>query len=122
MPKNPVGNSAYSKHKDDIEIIAINDTSESLSTIESFRDSEELTFPVAKVSSTSDLAVTHFPTTGYPTTVIIDRYGVIVAIIVGYIPTEAGWNQLFEDVTGDDYKQKLMNSSDIAYYRSLKDE
>lgn len=52
---------------------------------------------------------------GFPTTVVIDRYGMVALIEVGAITNERGFRILFDYFTGDDYVQKkVSNLADIT--------
>ena len=102
-------NSAYDAYKDSIEILAINDMDhESIEDVKAFDESYGLSFPVFKVENGSEVSFAKFPSRGYPTTVIIDRYGVIAMIQVGGVPYEYIWTNLFEHFTGEEYEQRLI--------------
>ena len=108
----PYINSAYNKYKDEIEIFAINDY-DSAKDIKDFRDrfTSPLDMPLIEhTSGSGGLDLSKFPSHGYPTTVIIDRYGVVCMIEVGAITNEETWNDLFEYFTQEDYKQKLIRN------------
>ena len=47
---------------------------------------------------------------GYPTTVVIDRYGVICFVYAGGLPSEEYWSYLFDAFIGENYTQKLYTS------------
>lgn len=47
---------------------------------------------------------------GYPTTVVIDRYGVICFIYAGGLPSEEYWSYIFGAFSGENYTQKLYTS------------
>ena len=100
-------NAAYNGYSADIEILAINDY-DSVNTIKAYHDylGTTLDFPLIP---RNELSLANFPSPGYPTTVIIDRYGVICAIIVGSIPYEEVWNNLFKHFTAEDYQQRLVD-------------
>jgi hypothetical protein len=46
----------------------------------------------------------------YPTTVVIDRYGMICLVHVGAVTEEETFAQLFAYVTSDSYVQKVYSS------------
>lgn len=100
---------AYQMYKDKVEVLAINsyvgDTNESVAA---FQSSMGLSFPMAKCPNEWGT----FGTPGYPTSVIVDRYGVITLIEVGGITSLRPFTSIFETMTGDDYEQKLYNSAD----------
>ena len=87
----PYVNTAYAKYKDNIEILALNpfDSNNQINFIKGYY---RLGFPTA--SCEYKLATT-FGVTSYPTTVIIDKYGVIRQIEVGAITSDKYWDGLF---------------------------
>ena len=122
----PYVNSVYEAYKDDIEILAINDyPDDSLEDVEGyseylysgwgvFEEGEELGMPLFKVSNDEDeISLSRFGSNGYPTTVIIDRYGVVVMIEVGAVLGESKWKNVFDRFTGPDYKQALITDPSI---------
>ncbi len=114
----PYMNSAYEKYKDDIEIVALNhNDADSEDAIKLFRDTSfdpPLSFPLAKdytgIGPSFRMQVANGR--GYPTSIIVDRYGVICVIEEGGIVSEEPFIAMFEHFTGDDYQQKLINSVD----------
>ena len=122
----PYINRVYENYKDDIEILAINDyPTDSIEEIENYNEylrevyktlgeDETLNMPIIKVGNTeNDLTLSKFPSEGYPTTVIIDRYGVICMIEVGAVLGESKWKNVFDYFVGDDYKQTLITDNSI---------
>ncbi len=122
-------NDSYKNYKDKLEILAINDySSDSYSDVKNFpntgsyaAEEDNLVFPLFKVtSSSSTLTIDKFGgygagNTGYPTTIIIDRYGVICMIEQGAIVGEGKWNKVFDHFTADNYEQKLVyDSADLT--------
>lgn len=120
----PYMNSAYGKYSDSIEILAINDYSlDSVSTVENFVvfDAEgnpvELSFPLVKVNDaefdsapTLDKFIENEDDLGYPTSVFIDRYGVISLIEIGGVPNERLFTNTFDHFTAENYEQRLIES------------
>ncbi len=104
----PYMNSAYEQFKDDIEIIALNhygaDTEE---TIRAYKETYELTFPVAKDNTSLGIA---FNVTAYPTSILVDRYGMISLIEAGAIVSEAPFTHAFTHFSADEYKQTIFKS------------
>ena len=104
-------NASYNTYKDSVEILAINDyptASESAENVASFVETYGLDMPVFKVGYGSAVSISRFPTEYYPTTVLIDRYGLICAVIVGSIPSEAVWNNIFNHFTSENYDQRII--------------
>ena len=109
----PYMQAAYENYADDLAIIALDPIhDDSLEAIKSFKSEMGLTFDVAKDYSALSSA---FNVEGYPTSVMIDRYGVITLIEAGAIPSERAFNVIFEHFTADNYEQKLISHySDIV--------
>ncbi len=104
----PYMNGAYEKYKDDIEIIAISpyplDTEQ---LVKNFVYDYGITFPACKVPTTWS---SHFPINGYPTNMIIDRYGMIALCETGGIISQTPFNIMFDYFTADNYVQKIVNT------------
>lgn len=113
----PYINNVYQNYTDDIEILAINDyTTDTKDDVIDYPEylGEELKMPLFKVGNTeNDLTLSKFPSEGYPTTVIIDRYGVICMIEVGAVLGDSKWKNIFDHFVGDDYKQTLITDNSI---------
>ena len=101
-------------YKDDVAIIAINPTiaggGDSFNDIENFRDQMGITFDVAldldgdtKNLTFDPLLTTQFGVNAYPTTFIIDSYGLIAEIGVGAVTATDKWTQTFDKYISDDY-------------------
>ncbi|MBQ8302513.1 MAG: TlpA family protein disulfide reductase [Clostridia bacterium] len=102
----PYMQKAYENWSDDIAIIALDPyADDTISMIESFQGEYGLTFNVAQENYGIASA---FNVTGYPTSVMVDRYGVVTMIEAGAIPSERAFNLLFEYYTADNYVQKLI--------------
>ena len=109
----PLMQDAYERYSDDIAVIALDPYQEdTIYDIEAFQSQYGLTFDVAKDPTTLSTA---FNVTGYPTSVIIDRYGVISMIEAGAITSQRAFDVVFDHFTADDYEQKLIvNYADIV--------
>ena len=107
----PYINSVYSRYNDSVEILAINDYND-VNTIKAYpsRFADGLDVPLFAYN---ELNLSKFPSYGYPTTVIIDRYGVVCSIEIGAMVDEESWVKIFEHFTGDDYEQRLITSVDL---------
>jgi len=102
----PYLNATYEKYKDKAEVLALNNYSDDdEESVKLFKSSYGLTFPMAKDYSALGTAM---GLTGYPTTVVIDRYGVIVLMITGGT-SEKVFEAAFAHVTADNYEQKLFS-------------
>ncbi len=105
----PYMDEAYNNYKEDIEIIAMNHyTADSEDEVSEFKATYGLTFPMVKENLGMQNA---FNLQGYPTSVFIDRYGVICLIEVGGVTSATPFNTAFELFTADDYTQ--------AFYENL---
>ena len=122
----PYINRVYEDYKDDVAILGINDYPDDVAA--DLRDydgylhnyygvmdeGETLNIPLFKVGNgENDLTLSRFPSEGYPTTVIIDRYGVITMIEVGAVLGESKWQNVFDYFVGDDYKQVLIDNPEM---------
>ncbi len=95
----PMIEEAYQAYQDDIEIIAVNYRDNNL-IIDDFKYEYDLSFPMAydTVGLTSAFGVTNFPST-----VIIDRYGIISFAAEGAFESKEEISALFDLFIGDDY-------------------
>jgi len=85
---------AYNLYKDDVEVIALSVEGADASTIEAFRRSNNLPFKVGQCTSSWLYAFNKDMT--IPTSVFIDRYGIIREIKIGSIPDVQGFTSRFE--------------------------
>lgn len=105
----PLMQKAYEKYQDDLSIIGLvppefyGDTQ---SDIESFQRAYGLTFDIAL---DVEGLYNAFGVTGLPTSVMIDRYGVITILHSGAITSERVFDVIFDFFTTDNYKQQLVN-------------
>ena len=105
----PYLNASYNSYKDSIEVLGLNTYGDSEAAIKSFDETYALDFPLA---SAENALFTAFGTTGYPTSVIIDRYGVVSFIHAGALPSEEAFDKMFQCFIGENYTQKLYASID----------
>ena len=105
----PYMEQAYQLYKDDVGIVALDPLGETDAAIKAFPSnySLDLSFPLAGCPTAWSQT---FNIQGYPTSVIVDRYGVITLIESGAITSLNPFTSLFETMTADDYQQKLYNS------------
>ena len=107
----PYMQDAYETYQNDLEILAVNPYDGTDETVADFQKKFELTFPMAAVE---EKWAEHMGLTAYPTTVVIDRYGIISYVHVGMITEVEEFNKLFAFFTADDYEQTVIrNISDI---------
>ena len=105
----PYMEQAYQQYKDEVGIVALDPLGETDAAIKAFPGNYnlDLSFPLAACPSAWSQT---FGIQGYPTSVIVDRYGVITLIESGAITSLNPFTSLFETMTADDYQQKLYNS------------
>lgn len=99
----PLMNEVYADYKDNVEVIALNPMEDN-TVIKPFQEQYQLSFPMA--SCPSSWANT-FGVSGYPTSVFIDRYGVICLVESGAVTSKRPWVCAFDHFTAEDYEQKI---------------
>ena len=99
----PYMNEAYDLYSDDVVVVAL-DPLEQNDAVKSYQESMGLTFPMAACPAAWSAT---FGITGYPTSVVVDQYGVICLIEVGGLTSLRPFASMFEHFTADDYTQKL---------------
>ena len=103
----PYMEAAYERYRDRVEIIALSvEPGDTKDVLTSFAAKNGLTFKIANEGSMG-LGST-FATEGIPTTLVVDRFGVICYIGVGSQPSESAFTRLFEAFLGDDYAESLL--------------
>ena len=102
----PFMQEAYEAYSDKVGIIALNPL-EQEAVIPSFQAQMELTFPMAACPPAWSAA---FGITGYPTSVVVDRYGVICLVEAGGITSLRPFTSIFDYFTAEDYQQTLYGS------------
>lgn len=109
----PYMQEAYEVYQDKVGIIAL-DPMDDNAAVEGFKNNMGLTFPMAACqpawSSTFSLQ-------GYPTSIVVDRYGMICLIEVGGLTSSRPFNSIFEVFSADDYEQKIYNNLDEVVVR-----
>lgn len=99
----PVMNEVYGDYKDDVAIVAL-DPMDDAKAVEAFAKQYNYDFPMASCPSSWSNT---FGIAGYPTSVFIDRYGVICLVESGAITSKRPFVSAFEHFASDDYKQTL---------------
>lgn len=110
----PAMQEIYDKYSDQIEIIAVSNyvPMDSDSTIINYQASYGYTFPMMRDTNGF---VAKFGISGWPTTIVIDRYGAVARIEVGAVTSTEAWERMVLKYIGEDYKQDFVlgaNSSD----------
>ena len=102
----PYMQQAYEQYRDDVAIIALNPTDND-SAISLFQSQYGLSFPMASCP----MAWTQsFSIQGYPTSVMIDRYGVISLIEEGAITSLRPFTHAFEHFITEPYQQGIYDN------------
>lgn len=94
----------------DVEILAMStaNNGDDDSTVAKFKSQNGLTFPMG----IDRLGLTNqFVSTGFPTTVVIDRYGLIAYRTSGGEPTTQFWSNMFAKYAANDYVQDVSSAS-----------
>ncbi len=101
----PIMDEVYKDYKEDVEIIALNPhPTDNAESVKSFHESNGYSFTMAAAPNAWSAI---FGVTGYPTSVFVDRYGVICLVEVGAITSKRPFVSAFDHFVGDDYEQKL---------------
>ena len=101
----PYMEQAYQMFKDKMEIIAMSPSYyDDNNSVAAYQQSMQLSFPMAVCNDNWPAA---FGVTGYPTTVIIDRYGVICLVEKGAVTSLNPFESTFRHFTADNYQQRL---------------
>lgn len=104
MVEFPELNGAYEKYAEEAAVIALNDI-DGADEIKAFLENSPYSMPMAQADAALSAA---FGVTSYPTTVVIDRNGVLC----GYYSTQpdnGAFDRLFEAFTADGYTDPLIN-------------
>lgn len=111
MKEFPVMELAYQRYQNDVEIVALNPV-DGAEAVNAFVKNNSLSFPMAACprSWAVEMGIT-----AYPTSVFIDRDGVVCLVHRGAITTADTFYELFELFTSDDYQQQVYNSLDEVF-------
>lgn len=108
---------AYEKYSDKIEVLALNPVNQDDDQIAAYKADMGLTFPMAQCSIEWQNAM---QLTGYPTTVVIDRYGMITFMHMGSVTDAETFETVFEFFTAEDYEHTVVE--DIEEIQSEEDD
>lgn len=98
----PYMQEAYEKYSEDIEILALNPVDQDDAVIAAFKEELGLTMPLAQADPNWEKAM---QLTAYPTTVVIDRYGMISLIHQGSIQEAETFENIFAFFANEEYEQ-----------------
>ncbi len=97
---------AYEMYSDRIEVFAVSCESEDgPEVIANLAESMELTFPMGRDSKN---LLGKFNKNSIPTSIVIDRFGVVCYIASGSIPDVETFQRLFDIFVGDDYTESKL--------------
>ena len=113
----PYMQEAYEKYQDKVGVIAL-DPMDDAAAVEGFKGSMGLSFPMA---ACQPAWASTFSVSGYPTSIVIDRYGMICLIEMGGLTSSRPFNSIFEVFSADDYQQKIYSSLDEVVVRMKPD-
>ena len=102
----PFMQEAYDAYSDKVGILALNPMEQS-NAIAAFQQTYGLTFPMAECPAAWANA---FGISGYPTSIVVDRYGVICLIEAGGITSLRPFTSMFDHFTAENYQQQLFGS------------
>ena len=107
----PFVEEVYQEYGDLMEIIALNPyPTDSDADVVEMATQLGLSFPMAKCDMAFNAG--NFGSGGYPTSVFVDRYGMVALIINGAFPNKYTLETLVKHFTAEDYDQKIVTSLD----------
>lgn len=105
----PYLQAAYETYAEDIALLALNPVDKDTATISAFASELGLTMPVAQCDIAWEQIMQIL---AYPTTVVIDRYGMVSLMHGGSVPSTETFESIFAYYTSADYKQQVVGSID----------
>ena len=112
-------NAAYLKYQEDVEVIALETQGNSLEDIETYKNTATYGCPDLPMAQDSvGFSTGKFSISGVPTSIVVDRNGVICYIHTGNMAQRA-FENIFDQYIGDDYLTTVVpdkdgdNSSDV---------
>ncbi len=125
----PFINTVAEEYDDNIAVICLNTYApDNDAAVETFKSTMELDLFMAKADPAlfeafGDISTQVAGQTGYPTNVMIDRYGTICLVEVGGLPSEKPFRKMFDyfGVADAEYEQKIFRSLDELIPREVPD-
>ena len=102
----PAMEQAYRQYGQDVEIVALN-PADSATVIRDFQQQYDLSFPMV---SCPGLWAEEMGVRGYPTSIFIDRDGVVCLIHAGAITDAQTFYKLFDYFTAENYERQVFGS------------
>lgn len=97
---------AYEQYQDKVEILALScESGDANWEIADFAEEYGLTFPMGR--DTNNL-LSKFNINSIPTSIVIDRFGVICFVETGAITSLSTFSRLFETFLGDEYTESIL--------------
>ena len=106
----PYLQAAYEQYGDDVAVLAINPVNADEEAIRAFRTENGYTFPMAAGSGWAEL----FGLTSYPTTVVVDRNGVIAMMHTGAVVEAGVFEAVFAYYAAEDYTTQVMDLAQVV--------
>lgn len=105
----PYMQSAYEKYSSKVGLFALNgNAAETSAMISEFQTQYGYTFSMSRADKS---LVSYFNITAFPTTIVIDKYGVICFIEVGAITSEEPFVNVFEYFSSESYSETVLFSN-----------
>ncbi len=98
---------AYEEYEDSVAVLAMSPAAADNDAIGSFAMDRGLTFPIGACDSIWEKAMN---LTGYPTTVVIDRHGMIVLMHGSSLRSTTEFKDVFAFFTAEDYTQTVVDN------------
>ena len=98
---------AYEAYADQIEVLAMNSVEDDNAAIKAFAEERGLTFPIGACERSWESAMRIF---GYPTTVVIDRYGTVALVHSSSIPSAESFKSIFKFFADEGYTQTAVEN------------
>lgn len=104
----PYLQSAYEQYEDRVAVVAL-DPFDSKTAIDQFQSQNGYTFTMTQCDIRLENVLS---IAAHPTTLVVDRFGMITMIHTGSIPNEQPFLDIFEFFTADDYQHTVINDLD----------
>lgn len=101
----PIMEVAQQNYREDVQFIALNPADDA-DAIRAFRQDHSLTIPMATCSGSLPRQM---GVGAYPTSIFIDRDGVVCLIHAGAILSTEDWYAVFDAFTAEDYQRQVYN-------------
>lgn len=99
---------SYQRYRQDVEVVALNPV-DGAEAVEAFQQRRGLSFLMA--ACPRSWAV-EYGVRAYPTSIFIDRDGVVCLIHTGAITATEDWDAIFDAFTGEDYQRRVYGKLD----------